>query len=380
MDEKDLLDELTKPIIKIYQELEIELLKLVAERFNTYELGITGMLDYHLKKLQEMGVLNDKALKIIARYSRKSEEEIRKMLIEAGYTQFEMPILFEAYERGYIPIDPKVLYQSPNIKNIIDNSFKELKETFKLINTKALESTKQAYMDVLNKAYIETSSGIYDYNTSIKRGLKRMANMGITGATYKRGGKLVSYSIESVVRRDTLTAVHQLANKTVYEGLPEIGADFVEVSSHLGARVHPTDKWSNHAGWQGNVYKIEGKTKEYKNLVEETGYGDIKGLGGVNCRHKIRPFIPNVSKRLAKKIDPEENERLYKATQRQRYLERQIRKYKKMLAVAESCQDDEMIEEAKANIKNISKELNRHTKEYGLKRDPNREMTTEDLK
>ena len=148
---------------------------------------------------------------------------------------------------------------NPIFNSTLEDSFKELSKAFKLINTHALESVKQEYMSVLNKAYIEVSSGVYDYNTAIKRALKGMADNGITGATYRRAGKIVNYSIEAAVRRETMTAVHQAANRNSYKLAEELGTGYVEVSSHAGARTHPTNHIANHAWWQGKVYKIEVK-------------------------------------------------------------------------------------------------------------------------
>lgn len=55
----------------------------------------------------------------------------------------------------------------------------------------------------------------------------------------------------------------------------------------------------------------------------------------VNCRHLHIPFIPGVNTNNQPKIDDEVNERVAKARDKQRRLEREIVKYKKNLMVAE---------------------------------------------
>lgn len=366
------LTPLTRPIITIYEQMELDLLEAIAKRFDVYD-KIGGSLEWQVTKLDEMGALNAESVKIIAKYSKRSEQEIRQMLKDAGFANIDLPALEKAFTNGFLFVDPRKVIENPIFRSTLEDSFKELKSTFKLINTKALESVKHEYMGVLNRAYIDVSSGVYDYNTAIKRALKGMADNGIAGATYKRGGKIVRYSIEAAVRRDTLTAVHQAANRNSYTLAEELGAGYVEVSSHVGARTHPTNHIANHAWWQGKVYKIDGFDEKYGNLKNNTGYpGDIQGLGGVNCRHRMFPFIPGVSRPVMEQYDEKEAERIYKATQKQRAKERKIRALKKELAVAKAT--GQPIKDLKAELNSLYEDMIAFCEENGLERDFNREM------
>lgn len=371
------LTALTQPIIAIYNQIEMELLETVAKRFDVYD-KIGGSLEWQLKKLDELGALNTEAVKVIASMSKKGEKEIAQMLKNASLGNIDMNLLEAAFINGFIFVDPKKLMQSEALKATVELSYKELGQTYKLIQTKALESTRQAYMDIINRSYIETASGIYDYGTSIRGALRDMADQGITGATYRRGNKYVKYSIEGTVRRDTITAVHQLANKGAEQATKEIGAEYVEVSAHIGARV-AKDPIGNHAGWQGKVYKLEGSDPKYPNLTEKTGYpGNIRGLGGVNCRHRMFPFFPGISTPNPYKVDPKENKRVYEATQIQRAMERKIRALKKRLIVAKASGD---MEQAKAYRKALTEKQNqieKFCKDNNLRRQTEREMVQEE--
>ncbi|MGN0533299.1 MAG: phage minor capsid protein [Eubacterium sp.] len=367
------LDEVTKGILNIYNSLEMELLLDIARRFDTYDT-VGGTLEWHIKKLEEMGALNGEMVKTIAKYSKKSEAEILNMLKKAGYANIDITSLTKSYKLGQISVNPELILESSALKNIIEHSYKELNGTMRLIQTKALESAKQAYMDVLNKTYIEVSSGTRDFNSSIRRAMQSMASKGITGATYSRGGTIVQYSLEGTVRRDTLTACNQLANKVATESCKELGAGYVEVSSHLGARVHPTNPIANHAGWQGKVFKIDGSDKEYPNLKESTGYpDDIQGLGGVNCRHRIFPFFPGISTPNPIQYDEKENKRVYELTQKQRAMERKLRQLKKKKAVATACGDNETLAKVDKQILAKSNELEAFCKANDLVKDYTRE-------
>lgn len=379
------VSKLIDPICTIYQQIEYDLIVDIANRLATYDKA-DGVLEYRLKKLQEFQKITPELLKIFAKYSGKSEAEIKSLIAEAQGLNIDLEPLTRAYERDIIAVDPVVAMQSPILREIAELSYKDLTKAFSLIQTKAVESAKQAYINTLNTAYVEVASGNYSLQESLKKGLQRMARRGITGATYKRKNTdgsytYAEYSIEGVIRRDTVTAVHQLANRSSLQLVKEIGADYVEVSSHLGARTHPTNPIANHAGWQGGIFKIDGHDNKYRNLKEATGYpDDILGFGGVNCRHRMFAFIPGISKPNPIQYgDTEENKRIYKATQEQRLKERQIRKLKKEIAAIKPLGDKDATKALQIKLKNRQAELQAHCDKYGLKRDYSRELVQEQV-
>lgn len=158
----------------------------------------------------------------------------------------------------------------------------------------------------------------------------------------------------------------------------ELGHNLVYVSQHLGARVHPTNKIANHAGWQGKVYMLDGSSEKYENLIEATGYGDIQGLAGVNCRHHISSYIEGVTK-LPSRIDEDKNEQVYKLSQNQRKLERDIRKAKKQLAIANQLDDSKLQKSYRDKLDSRTNKLDEFIKEHPeMRRDYARTRITED--
>ena len=372
------LNALTIPIIQIYNEIEYKLLAQIAARFDVYD-KVGGSLEWQAEKLDELGALTADAIKLIAKQTNRTEKEIVEMLEKASVGNVKLSDLNKAYSAGMVHVDPIAILASQPFRATVELSYKELGQTYKLIQTKALESVKQSYMDIVNRAYIETASGIFDYGSSIRGALRDLADKGITGATYRRpNGKLVKYSIEGAVRRDTLTAVNQLANKGAIKITEEIGANYVEVSAHIGARTSDKNHIANHAGWQGKVYKVVG-SDEYPNLKEKTGYpDDIQGLGGVNCRHRMFPFFPGISVPNPHQIDEEENKKVYAATQKQRAMERNIRAIKKRMIVAKASGDTGLAKEYRQKLTQKQAEIEKFCKDNGLRRQTEREMVQEE--
>lgn len=367
-------DEMSALIVEIYQDMELELLLAIAKRFDTYKT-IGGTLEWYLSMLQQMNALDNESIKIIAKHSHRSEAYIRQMLKKTQFANFDPKQIQLAYEMGFSKVTYEQLIQSSLIKNIFDNSYKEINASLRLIQTKALESSKQSYMDVLNKAYIEVSTGTYSFDQAVRKGIKAMAKKGITGVTYKRkDGSLINYSIEAAVRRDTLSAAHKIANETTMQGVSMMGAEYVDVSSHIGARVNDKIPIANHAGWQGKQYKIVGSTNEYPNFAETTGYGDIQGFGGVNCRHRMFAFFPGISQPYATRYDEKANRKYYDNTQKLRYLERQLRGLKKQKECLDQIAAIDEVKVLNQKINEKSKEIDSFCDKNGLRRDHIREV------
>jgi len=363
------LEKLLAPLLEIYNQIEIELLLNVAMRFDTYET-IGGSLDWYLKRMQDMGAFNKKNLAIIKKYSTKSKSYINKMLKSVGYNTM--------LTNGEMNLE--TLMKSVANRRIIESVIQSAEQGIEIINTKALESANKHYMNILTKGYVETASGIYSYQESIQKALVEMARRGITGASYARNGNVAQYSLEGTVRRDILTRAHQLSVDVQMQNVKELGGNLVYVSQHLGARVSHTDPIANHAGWQGKVYMVEGSSDKYDNLVEATGYGDIKGLAGVNCRHHIYPYIEGVTK-IPDRISEEENERVYELSQQERKMERDVRKAKKELAVYKYIGDPDLIKKGKNKLKARTAKLDDFVKaNKELKRDYNRTRVVEELR
>ncbi len=348
------LSALQNELIDIYSKIEIELILSVAKRLDTYNT-VDGVLNWQLKKLSELNVLNKDLLKIITKYSDKTQKAIENMLKQAMLANLDREYLNEAFKEGITDISYSSLVKSPRIEKLLKSSIYDLSEHLSLINTKAIESTKEIYVKTLNKAYVESYSGVYSPQEAIAKGIKEMAKNGIKGATYESGR---SIGIEPAVRRDTLSTIINNVNKVSIETAKEMGTNYVEVSKHLGARVSDTSKIANHAGWQGKVYQIEGSDK-YGNLEEETGYGQIEGLGGVNCRHRVFPYFEGISKPKQDQISQEENKEVYQASQRIRALEREFRNNKRLWYASKQIGDKGQ----KKKCENKSKEILNQIKE-----------------
>ncbi|MGM9881578.1 MAG: phage minor capsid protein [Bacilli bacterium] len=370
------LEVLIKPLIKIYDNLELELIKDIAIRLNTYT-GIEGSLKWYLDKLQEIGGFNKENLALLAKYAGKSQNEVKRILKLAGYDVSKLDKYKDYIDDEQLLSNPTQMYESLAVQNIIENSIKETNSLMETIQTKAIESAKESYMKILTDAYIKVSSGVYSYDQAIKQGLKKMAKEGFIGATYKNGKRL---SLESTVRRDVLTKVHQLTGDIQIEKAKQLGTNLVYVTQHFGARIrtpYTKEDFEVHADWQGKVYMLNGSSDKYENFYEKTGYGKMLGLCGVNCRHTFYPTFE--WEKHPERVDQEENEKTYILSQEQRKYERKLRSLKRQREVSKILNDADELKRISIETKMFNKNYNRFLEENNLQRDYTREYIEKDL-
>ena len=366
-------DKLIEPITKMYQNLEYELVVKIATHFKLYEpIGFANSMKWYASKVAELGGLTQEAVDIISKQTKIPKKKIVELLKEAGLSTINQDEIKKANATGKYHIDVEKLKSSSNFNDIVNNSYTEIDDILKLINTKALNAANEEYMNVLNTAYTEVRTGI-DYNTAIRKALSQMAKNGVKVVSYKqKSGKVINYGIESCVRRDVLTAVVQATNRASTNFCKEAGYEYYVVSHHLGARVTNTHDYKDHSWWQGKVYKIEGSTEEYPNFQETCNEGDVQGFGGANCRHLKFGYIPGVSV-LPKPISEEENAKQYQAEQTKRSYERKIRELKRQCGSAKASNDTEEYKKYKEKLVSVDNEYNEFLKNNGLKRSYSRE-------
>ena len=342
---------MTEYLTSIYDQIELELLQSLASSFASSQYG--GSTEWRAQMLERMGWYNRRNTAIIAKYSGKSQSAVEEIFrdLGAGALTHEETLYQTAFDRGLLPVRPVNPAESAAISQILDAAVDNADNYLNLVNTTCAECARSAYIDVVNKAYIETTTGIKDYTTSIRQAVNKLAKDGITTVTYyRRDGTAIRYPVDAAVRRNILTSIGQTTGKMQIARADEWGCNYMEVTSHAGARP-------SHAEWQGQVYQINGSSAEYDNLYDATGYGTGDGLKGWNCRHDMYPFIPGISVRGSFPINLEENEREYNLTQEQRRLEREVRQFRRECVASDALGDKSAFMKSSQQLKSKEAEL-----------------------
>lgn len=356
-------DEAIKKLLMIYSELETKLLDEIVKHFKANEEFINS--DYwRIKKLEELGVLNNNIIEYIAEITNKTPKEIKDALTRTGYEALNINRLNEAYKGGLLKVDPSILIENQVIENLINYSYNELTNRFLEISNKIEQCTRDAYLNIVEKAYIQTSDGL-TYQETIRNALMELGDKGITILTYKtvdEDGNIVgirNYDVEGAVRRELVTATHNLTNTINKTVADELEVEYLYLSEHVRCRPQ-------HFPWQGTIIKR-------KDLAKVTRLGEVDGMGGPNCKHYPTPYFGTARGKELKKISQEEASKQYNLSQKQRYLERGIRKWKRKERIFRNAEDKEYYKKCKDKVKEWQLRNKEFTEMNNLRRDFSRE-------
>ena len=317
-------EKIEKQAEKIYSQLELEIIKEIAERIANVGYANTVVLN-DIKIAQEMGIMYQDIINLIAKHNEASVSQIQEIFDTAGAQtlKFDDKIYKEA---GLTPLPLK---QSPSMIHLLSATAKKTHNNLSnLVMTTATASQIEFY-NAMNKAYMEVSTGVKSYSEAILDSIKEMGEKGAY-ITYPSGQHR---SIESAVRMNVLTSINQTCGKLQELRADEMNWDLMELTAHSGARPE-------HAEWQGKIVSRSGQ-KDYLSL-DDIGYGEATGFKGVNCRHDWMPYYKGSTRTYTnQELNEFKNEKVsyngkninkYEATQIQRKMEKQIRNDKKEIA------------------------------------------------
>lgn len=368
---------LLKPLVSIYDDIEKDMILDILERIDNYD-GQKGTLKWYLDKLNELKVFEKYGVSIV----NKKKKEIKQILEEILETSVKNSVSIDTLEsynsHNNSNVSVNDIFNSTSANNLISEALKDTEDISKLINTKAIEAAKKEYQNILNTAYLETSTGIYTYDKSIKLAIDKMAHNGILMANYDSGRRI---SIESAVRRDIVTRVNKLVGDIELTTAKDLlKTNLVYVDQHLGARTrtkYTKEDYEAHDEWQGKVYMINGSNEKYDNLYEKTGYGKMLGLKGINCYHDLRPYFEWES--IPKPIDIEESRKERELLDTQREFERNIRTLKREKIIDKKMRYEEEYRKASKKLTKINKEYNEWLDNNDKIRNKNREYVSQDM-
>ncbi len=207
-------------------------------------------------------------------------------------------------------------------------------------NIKMVEAAKTAFLNTSIEAVTKVNSGLFTTERALHQAVRKLEGEGIpieyvTYQNPKTGKTTITNHVDVAVRRHIRTQIAQDSARMTMDRLKTLDVALVEVSSHEGAR--PT-----HQAWEGRVFSLKGEITidgtRYPDFYSSTGYGQVDGLLGANCRHSFGPYrhgAPRAYEPDPKSATGLSNDEIYELTQKQRYLERKIRDDKRQLRGAQ---------------------------------------------
>ena len=362
----DYLENVPAALMRLWQQVEDDILRDVARRIG--KMGeVTATADWQLWRREQTRLCNREVLKILARYSGKSEAELRRIFQEAAAKALEDD------DRLYTSagLDPPAPNEDPALLNLLNAGYEQTAGTWQNLTATTAATVSQQFTAAADRAWLQVASGAFDYKTAVRRAVRGLAAH-MAGVTYPTGHR---DTLEVAVRRAVLTGVNQTAGKLQLARMDEMAWQFVETSAHAGARPE-------HAKWQGRQFHRGGAVtyggKLYPDFEKATGYGTGAGLCGWNCRHSFFAFDPDLSEpayteeELAA-LDAKDIEykgklySRYELSQKQRALERKVRAAKRAYLAEDAAGLDTA--QSAAGLKTARQNLSAFVRETGGRND-----------
>lgn len=356
---------LSDDLVEIYSQLEIDILRDMARRLA--RVGkITEATKWQAQVLTEAGGLKQDIARILDKYDKRIVQEIQEIFNDAliKNARADNRIFAEATGRTI----------SDNNAQLMLATMKKTHEDLSRLTLTSAEVTNKTFLKQANNAYMQVTSGAFDYDTAMKMAANEIAKNGVTTMiTYTNNAKPVRRSLESAVRMNILTGVNQTASQQTMNNCEALDCDLVEVTAHIGARPE-------HEEWQGKVYSVSGKSEKYPPF-SVCGYGEADGICGINCRHSFYPYFEGMEKHYSQDdLDEMSKEMVdyngksysrYEGEQQLRHIERTIRHYKKEAATQDAMGIDNTA--ARRKIGEWQAKARDFTEQTGIRRDRARE-------
>lgn len=353
-------------MLELYGAAEAAILADMARRINGYDYFIPAA-QHQLRALEAMGAAREEILGQLAALTGKSSRELERIMREAGIEAIRADDM--VYRAA--GLTPAPLAASPAMQRILRAGLIKTRGLFDNLTRTTANTASRQFERALDAAYMEITSGAFSPKEAVRRAVKTLCRQGVTAIEYPGGHR---DGMDVAVRRAVVTGVNQTAMQLQTARADELGVDLVETTAHAGARP-------SHAEWQGRIFSRSGRSRKYPDFVSATGYGTGPGLGGWNCSHSFRPYVEGMprtySRELLREYEAEDYEynglkmTEYEALQRQREIERSIRRWKREKQAMAAIGGD--TSEAAAKLRQWNAAQKDFLAQTGLKRQYSRE-------
>lgn len=328
---------------EISSELHSYIIRRIVDRMMARigrgeEYLFTSADRWQIEIMQDSGALLEDIIPEIAKYTKREQKEIKAAMEEAGIKAVEQDD--KIYEAA--GLSPMPLLESPQLIRLMQRNYDATLGEWDNYTRTTADAAQRLFINSCDTAYHKVTSGAVSYTQAVREAVDEVVSGGVyVNYTDEETGRVHKDTIETATARAVRTGVGQATGAISLERMKEMEWDIILVSAHLGARTGDGgENPGNHMWWQGKFYSRSGKDKRFPPF-SVTGYRTGEGLCGWNCRHSFGSGDGENNPYAG--IETEESQRIEKLEQRQRMLERRIRKTKRIVSgmqtAVEACKD-----------------------------------------
>ena len=349
-------------IDSVYIDLEAQLMQNIARHLRDWSEPIDTDR-WLMQKLGEIGKLNKENIKLIAQMSGLSRTAAERMLNELAEEAIQnMEPGFRYLVRKGLAEEAVEVAKSKNVKQTMKNLQKQADDALNLTNTTMLHKAQEAFKNlafttaeeaikIMNNNTSAVITGAESRQQALRRTIRQFNDKGITGFVDKKGR---NWTPEAYVNMAMRTTAGQVADQVQTARCLDYGINLIAIDAHAGARpkcAKDQGKIFDLNNGSGTTEDLNGRKIKYYPW-NSSSYGEPDGILGINCGHHKFPFVPGVNiQRYFPTDDLDANNKLYKQTQVQRALEREVRKQKRECMLYDELGDKDAFEEASVKLK-----------------------------
>lgn len=232
----------------------------------------------------------------------------------------------------------------------------------------------QLYRDAVDEGIQAVQAGVEDYNSAIRRAIKKAAEGGIR---FRSESPSVEFPngrtkrLDSAVRQNILDGIRKLNQSNMQMLGEKFGADGIELTAHMMCA-------EDHLEYQGKQFS----NKEFAEIQDKLH----RPFGEWNCRHSWSPILMGISepaytdeelemfrKNSTEKITIDgKTKTRYQWTQEQRKIETAIRYQQDVATAAKASGDTKLVKQARKTIAELNERYQKIVDTADVPREPER--------
>jgi len=329
----DQIEAVTASTVGLYQEAEQAILREITRRLRA---GMDAP-DWAVTRLGALATLRAATERVLGLVQAAGADQIRSTLAAAyrsgqGLATVGLPasLLRGDPDAGRLAA---VIQQVPRVA-AVESLAAALVDDIGARHSNVLRHVLDVYREVIQQATAVSIAGGQTRRQAAQHAYQRLVDQGVTSFVDSAGRR---WRLSSYVEMATRTVTQRAAVQGQTDRLTSLGVDTVIVSD--SPRECPKCR-----PWESKILSISGGIRGRVELPSMVGAGTVTvdiagslaaaraaGLFHPNCSHAARAFLPGATRRPTR---PTENPDGYRAKERQREIERGIRKWKEREASA----------------------------------------------
>lgn len=359
-------------IVNLYSNLQNEIFNRIIfylKDSNYKNVGKDNVLLWQAEQLSKMGMLTNDVIKMLSQVTGIAENRIYDLVVKSG-----------TVVQDKLSSELAILTKKSNVKpdnhqmlnGLLQQTFMDMNNVVNqsLISRNVQEnSALRTYQNIVNQTTVETITGLKTHEKAIFDNIDRWVKSGLKTNLVDKAGH--NWSLEGYSRMVINSTAHNTFNQVRLSTMSEFDVTLAAMSSHSASRPAC-------APIQGKVVNLVPESDRRFNPKYDTiynyGYGEPAGTQGINCHHSLYPFIEGVSTNPFEHPNTAQAIENGNVQQKQRALERNVRRDKKLLEYAKKGNDDVGVAHYKSMLSNHRSKIRDLVDEHDfLHRDYSRE-------